>query len=741
MLIIGYVDNGGTDRYWIVLNSWGGPSNRPNGLFRLDMNMNYNAYLIDPSDGKNYAICLFQTMDVGISAGGGTCTLTKPTLVSPSGSASATPTYTWNAVSGAEQYQLWVDDSTASGKIQTWYTSSAVNCSSGTGTCSVTPTTSLASGAAKFYIKAWASCNGGTYSEWSDAKNFTVGSTCSLTKPTLISPSGSASSTPAYSWYAVSGAEQYLLWVDDSSATGKIQTWYTASQVSCSSGTGTCSITPTTSLASGAAKFYVRAWASCNGGTYSDWSAALNFTVGSTCSLTKPALISPSGTASSTPSYSWYAVSGAEQYLLYVTDSSASGKISTWYTSSAVNCSSGTGTCSVTPSTALAAGSATFWVRAWASCNGGSYSDWSNPMNFTVGGGGSPSAKVLQLYPVSGATVGSAAKLWAQVQNTGGSALPTDAKVWFYVEGGNISDSWVGYASAAGLAVNAPAWYSYNWSIPSNLTPGTYEYYARVYTDSGGISDWSDAQSFTISGGSTGSGFNEQFNGTSAPNWIQDSGTWTVSGGYYHANGGNLNANFYGTSTYKTEYTDCDYTALLYRTEAVGKYYWGNSGLIIRASGGFIGGDPFNAYEFYYHRGGKFSVWKNVGGSYYQLQGWTASSYINQGDAWNKLRVVAKGSNLKYYINDQLVWQSTDSSLSSGRVGFFFDTETGSADDQLYVDYAVLSTNVSSVQENLTEGQQFSSDFINTQSGNPGNPYALTASAKHDVIAPSSRRP
>nr|WP_320161580.1 IPT/TIG domain-containing protein [uncultured Methanoregula sp.] len=44
MLIVGYDDN--TDPknpYWLVLNSWGAPKNRPDGTFRLDMNMNYSA--------------------------------------------------------------------------------------------------------------------------------------------------------------------------------------------------------------------------------------------------------------------------------------------------------------------------------------------------------------------------------------------------------------------------------------------------------------------------------------------------------------------------------------------------------------------------------------------------------------------------------------------------------------------------------------------------------------------------
>ena len=43
VLIVGYDTTDPSNPYWIVLNSWGAPSNRPDGLFRLNMTMNYNA--------------------------------------------------------------------------------------------------------------------------------------------------------------------------------------------------------------------------------------------------------------------------------------------------------------------------------------------------------------------------------------------------------------------------------------------------------------------------------------------------------------------------------------------------------------------------------------------------------------------------------------------------------------------------------------------------------------------------
>ncbi len=42
VLCVGYDDTDPKNRYWIMLNSWGAPANRPNGLFRMNMDMNYD---------------------------------------------------------------------------------------------------------------------------------------------------------------------------------------------------------------------------------------------------------------------------------------------------------------------------------------------------------------------------------------------------------------------------------------------------------------------------------------------------------------------------------------------------------------------------------------------------------------------------------------------------------------------------------------------------------------------------
>jgi len=47
MLLVGYDTTDPGNPYWIVVNSWGRNTNRTDGTFRLDMNMNYNAVVYD----------------------------------------------------------------------------------------------------------------------------------------------------------------------------------------------------------------------------------------------------------------------------------------------------------------------------------------------------------------------------------------------------------------------------------------------------------------------------------------------------------------------------------------------------------------------------------------------------------------------------------------------------------------------------------------------------------------------
>ena len=175
------------------------------------------------------------------------------------------PSATW--------YLLWVNGSTTQGKINQWYKAADAGCGSGTGTCSVTSGTALANGSCQWWIQTWNDYGSGP---WSDAMSFAITGGGAPGKATQVSPTGSISTTtPTYTWNAVPSTTWYQLWVNDSStSTGKIKTWYTAAQARCASGTGTCSVTPTTALALGSGQWWIQTW---NDYGYGPWSDGMSF--------------------------------------------------------------------------------------------------------------------------------------------------------------------------------------------------------------------------------------------------------------------------------------------------------------------------------------------------------------------------------------------------------------------------------------------------------------------------------
>jgi glucose/arabinose dehydrogenase len=292
----------------------------------------------------------------------------KATLVSPIGSIGTNnPTYTWNEVSTATWYYLWVDGPSGN-VLKQWYATNQANCN-GT-TCSVANTTpNLAAGAYSWKIQTWSD---GGYGPWSDTMSF---SPTPPGKATLVSPNGSiGTSTPAYTWNDVNGTTWYYLWVSRVNTDGSLTTihtkWYEATQV-CSG--GTCSLTPMgITLSAGNYRWWVQTW---NDAGYGPWSDGINF------SPTLPGqatLVSPTGTiGTNTPAYTWNEVAGTTWYYLWV-DGPSGNMIKTWYTAEQANCDGST--CSVTSIT-LRSGAHTWWIQTW---NNIGYGPWSNRMDLLV---------------------------------------------------------------------------------------------------------------------------------------------------------------------------------------------------------------------------------------------------------------------------------------------------------------------------------------------------------------------
>jgi hypothetical protein len=487
--------------------------------------------------------------------------IVKPPMLSiiePSGdTADNTPTYSWSASPWAEWYRVYVTGPSGAVVVDQWYTPTSANCPAGTGTCSVTPATVLARGNHTFWIVGWNSLGYGT---WNNVLvNITVGAP--TTPATLISPTGNITTrTPTFTWNANNEATQYRLYVSNSSGILLDQV-FTAASVGCGAGTGTCSHTPAGPILAveGAHSWWIRVVNSYGNGP---WSAEKTFNYKPPAPAAAT-LISPTGnTMSNPPTYTWNASANATWYLVYVSNGS-SVVVSQWFSAVAAGCPYGTGTCSATPSTALA------------------------------------------------------------------------------------------------------SLVSYNWYIQSYNTSGT---------------SWSGASPFTL-------GFNSQFN-SDATDWVQHTGTWAINTAYLFTNPSTTDLS---TASNMNTFQNIDYQVRIQRT-----------GCATCANTILVRGDPAGAssnsgnnwtsgYRFQITRNGLFSVFRVDSGSTVQLQGWTTTGAINQGDLWNTLRVVANGGNFTFYINGVMVWTGTDSTYATGRVGVGMYRSSGDTNDEITVDWATLT--------------------------------------------------
>jgi hypothetical protein len=306
--------------------------------------------------------------------------LTAPTLVAPIGNATVTttqPTYQWQAITGATDYYIYVSNGgTVSGG---WLTAVQAGCAAGTGTCSGTLATALATGQTRWEVKGWSPAVG--HGPWSADGWFTVAQAApqQLTAPTLVAPIGNTTVTttqPTYQWQAITGATDYYIWVSNGGTVSG--GWLTAAGAGCPAGTGTCSGTLATALATGQTRWEVKGWSPAAG--HGPWSADGWFTV--TGGLAAPTLVSPVGSSTVTtqPRFQWQAVAGSTDY--YIWTSNGGGVIGAWLTASEAGCAGGTGTCSGTLPTALPNGLTRWAVKGWSAASG--HGPWSADGWFTL---------------------------------------------------------------------------------------------------------------------------------------------------------------------------------------------------------------------------------------------------------------------------------------------------------------------------------------------------------------------
>jgi len=171
-------------------------------------------------------------------------------------------TFTWNTVSGAAWYQLWVSD--ANGHVlDQWYDGFYV-CTGGI--CSVTPPITLEGGLHHYWVQVWSPYGG--YSEWSTETFFAV----TPSTPTPLAPIGTAGQELAFQWTRVSGGAWYYLWLSND-AGHVFDSWFEAGLVC---GESVCA-TELMQLPAGNYRWWIQAW-NPDGG-YSAWSGQTDFSI------------------------------------------------------------------------------------------------------------------------------------------------------------------------------------------------------------------------------------------------------------------------------------------------------------------------------------------------------------------------------------------------------------------------------------------------------------------------------
>jgi hypothetical protein len=300
---------------------------------------------------------------------------------------------------------------------------------------------------------------------------------------TLVAPAETLVNTarPLYQWNAAPGSSWYRFYLHGTAGTVS-DSWYSASNLGCGAGSGTCSLDPGFNLQDGIYSWWIMSWNYVKAGP---WSTRSDFTVAA--AVVGPGattLSAPTGTATTPrPTFTWSAVAGSTWYQLWL--ASPSGAISqTWYRASDAGCASGTGMCQITPSRDLSNGSWSFAVETWSPAGSGS---WSAPQVFVVSTPLLTPPATTLIAPLGLITTTSPTFQW--------NAIATSTWYQLYLSppsGGPVA-TWyrasdVGCASGTGAC---------SVNLPSPLSSGSYRFWVQTW-NSNGAGPWSAPGNFNV---------------------------------------------------------------------------------------------------------------------------------------------------------------------------------------------------------------------------------------------------
>ncbi len=211
--------------------------------------------------------------------------LTKPVVdIIPRFPETDSPTISWQPVTGAVSYNVWLTRRFPS------VARVLAGESSVTGT-SFTPSSQLTSGYYKFWVQAVDS--NGVVGSWSDVETFEI-------RPNLGTPTiASFNSRPTFTWTAIPAAPGYELYIRTSDGLNTVIDNIT-----------TTSYTPSAALAQPDGRWWIR---SSDAIGNRGWSLPGTFGI-------RSEVVTPTGIVSSLPTFSWLETQEAGRYMLHVTN-------------------------------------------------------------------------------------------------------------------------------------------------------------------------------------------------------------------------------------------------------------------------------------------------------------------------------------------------------------------------------------------------------------------------------------
>jgi subtilisin family serine protease len=273
-------------------------------------------------------------------------------------------TYSWEEITDATYYRLYVQNSSNVVVIDEWVTAAEANC--GGGTCAYQSEIPLVNGEHTWYVRGW---KPDTYTPWSSGESFTL-TVNPPAPPTLETPTELDTLLPDLQWDATSaeGATYFGVYLHDPLG-GVIlwdeNQWFTREEV-CGSPTGTdCSVEVPQFLTPGVSyDFWVRSYGA---GGIGNWAGPESFMLADTPPALPANLTEDAIATRGDPTFSWDDDTLATHFELYVASPTGALLFNQWFEKGNSDMTCNAGTCSVYPGVLLSNGLHNWYVRAYGS--------------------------------------------------------------------------------------------------------------------------------------------------------------------------------------------------------------------------------------------------------------------------------------------------------------------------------------------------------------------------------------